>query len=114
MAVRAVLTRSFAALTVALVAAFFVHSAQAQMIACFQGDALEIFERKHNEKLLVMGVSENKMLVRFLGNKETGTWTIILTPPNGSKTYCIADSGKYLQVVEPPKSGDKILWGKKQ
>ena len=98
---------TLAALTVALVATFFVPRAQAQMV-CFDATGIINFHKQYGEEEVArgsIGSDGHKMLL--LANPETGTWTMILVRvPDG--LLCPIASGNDFKLKTLKSKGHKI------
>ena len=69
-------------------------------------DPTEHLLRKFNERIHAYGTSEaGQILIRIFANRETGTWTIVLSqaaPP----AHCLISAGEGFEIlpsVEKPK-----------
>ena len=58
--------------------------------------------QKHNEKPVSMGLASNGTVVEVL-NSPDGTWTIVMTAPNG--VTCLLVAGEYWRDVLEEKEG---------
>lgn len=47
--------------------------------------------QKYQEERVAVGINTNGNLVEFWGNEESGSWSVIITSPDG--VSCLADSG---------------------
>lgn len=63
----------------------------------------EMFIR-FGEERITLGLSEKGHIVEIWGNEETGSWTAIVTHPEGFS--CIVDQGG--QFVRSPKKGKTL------
>jgi len=106
MALRAVLTPALAALTVALVAAFFVPRAQAMV--CFDESGYERFKIQFQEREIANGSVGNgeELRMRLLSNKDTGTWTMVIVRKDG--LMCPFSSGNDFKLIKQLIKGQEI------
>lgn len=80
-----------AALAVALAVASSATGAQAQ--ACANRDLVVArLEERYGETLQSLGLNQNNSLVEVYASEETGTWTILLTRPDG--VACLIAAGQ--------------------
>lgn len=92
-------------LVAAMISAGFVFPASAQM-AC--GDREEIIERlsgKFSEAPVAMGLSNTGGVIEVLSSAEGGTWSIIVTDPNGLS--CLLAAGEYWEAAQELAVGQK-------
>ena len=86
-------------LTVILGAALFSASAAHATQQC--GDRTKVLDRlasKYGESRQSMGLAANNGVVEIFASDDTGTWTILVTQPNG-KT-CLVASGQAFENLE--------------
>ena len=110
MAFRAVITRTLAPLTVALVAAFFVPSAKAMV--CFDPiDGFAEFMRQFGESEVANGDlgSDKKNGMLLLANPKTGSWTMMIVRKVDG-FLCPMASGDNFKLKIPKVKGQKIKW----
>lgn len=84
-------------------------AAYAQQSQCgFRGDVVESLENKYGETRRSVGLARNNGVVEVYASDDTGTWTIVITMPNGMT--CLVAAGDAFEPVEggPVKSGQKI------
>jgi hypothetical protein len=107
MAVRAVIKSTLAALTAALVAAFFVPAAQAMI--CFEQGAVEAFEEKYGEKPVARGaLGTDGLEMIFLLNPKTKSWTMLIIRPD--KIVCPFATGENFELIKStPKVGGQAI-----
>ena len=72
--------------------------AQSQNCRTREAVTLMLIER-YGESARVMGVIGTAQIVEFFASDESGSWTIIVSRPNGMT--CIVASGEHFQMVEP-------------
>lgn len=83
-------------------------AAHAQQNHCgFRGDVVENLEQKYGETRRSVGLSRNNGVVEVYASENTGTWTIVITLPNGMT--CLVAAGEAFEPVTdgPIKSGKK-------
>lgn len=56
----------------------------------------QFLEDNYAEERIVSGLSSGGHVVEYWGNEQTGTWTILITPPQGFS--CIVDSGEGFHI----------------
>ena len=108
MALRALITPTFAALTVAFVAAFFVPSAKAMV--CFDPiDGFGEFMRQFGESEVAGGDlgSDKKNGMLLLSNPKTGTWTMMVVRKVDG-FLCPMASGENFKLKTLKIEGQKI------
>lgn len=87
-------------LTLAAAAAFFMPApAQAAPSCASHEEALALLAKKYQERRIAVGVTSAGGLVEVLASADGGTWTILVTAPNGQS--CIVSAGEGWQVVTP-------------
>ena len=90
---------------IAAAAVFLSTAALAQGICGSRKAALEYLERQYQERPRALGLAANNNVVELLVAK-TGSWTILVTRPNG--TSCVVASGEAWgdlpEVAEEPSS----------
>ena len=107
MALQAVIKSTLAALTVALMAAFFVPAAQAMI--CFEKGAVKAFEDKYGEKPVAKGaLGEDGFKMIFLLNPKTKSWTMLIVRPD--KIICPFATGENFKLIKSaPKVGGQPI-----
>lgn len=75
--------------------------AAAQMICGKRGDMVRQLDEKYGETRQSMGLSEGQGVVELYASEETGSWTILLTSPQG--TTCLMAAGEAYRA-EPVKA----------
>ncbi len=73
-------------------------AASAQSICGERGDFIKHLGKRHQEAPTSMGLASNGKMVEVL-TSETGTWTIIVTSPDG--TACVVAAGEAWQSMMP-------------
>ncbi len=106
MALRAVITRTLAPLTVALVAAFFASSAKAMV--CFDQDGYERFKEQFQEREIARGTlgKGDELRTLLLSNEKTGTWTMVIVRKDG--LMCPFSSGNEFELIRPRIEGKQV------
>ena len=90
--------RAIAAAAV-LWAVFLCPSANAQGMACAKKDPrAELFE-KHGEELVAQGITETKFFLQIFANENTGTFTVVLVPPD-ELLWCMGGQGQNFMIVK--------------
>ena len=75
-----------------------VTAAQAQQASCAKRDMIvERLASKYGESRQSAGLNQNNGMVEVFASDETGTWTILVTMPNGIS--CLMAAGKAWQGV---------------
>ncbi|MCU9848049.1 hypothetical protein OEZ60_08525 [Defluviimonas sp. WL0024] len=77
--------------------------AQSQLSCADRDEMTETLSRKYSESLTGAGLQSSKRLVELWSSAETGTFSIIITRPNGMS--CLVASGEYWQLT-PPSAAD--------
>ena len=88
---------------IAAIAASFIwasEAAQAQMPCGKRDGMVRLLSEKYGETRRSMGLAEGRGMVELYASEETGSWTILITSPQG--TTCMMAAGQAFQV-EPPK-----------
>lgn len=68
---------------------------------CAPRDAItKVLSEQHGESVQTRGLAENGAMVETWANAETGTWTAIVSLPNGMA--CLAAHGQAFSLVESP------------
>lgn len=80
--------------------------AQAQRVACGPGPGLVAhLEKEWGEEPAVVALDAAGRMVRILANPETGTWSILITGPDGP-TCLIQHGSAWEQIVRLVEPGD--------
>lgn len=99
----------------AVLAAFFLRPANAQILACATGDVPAAFEKKHGETPRVHGLTSSGHMLVILVNATTKTWTILMREPTPTESYCFLANGSGFRLVAPKlPNGEQIKWKPKQ
>ncbi|MCO4825955.1 MAG: hypothetical protein KC451_14000 [Amylibacter sp.] len=89
---------------------FALQAAQAQQQAnCGQrGQVIERLQTKYGESRRSVGLAANNGVVETYASTESGTWTIVITMPNGMT--CLVAAGEAFQPVDEAAvtRGDKV------
>ena len=94
---------------IAAIAAGFIwasEAAQAQMVCGKRADMVRHLSEQYGETRRSMGLAEGRGVVELYASEETGTWTILITSPQG--TACMMAAGRAFQV-EPPEPSNMGL-----
>ena len=59
----------------------------------------EALAESHGESVHVMGINNAGLLMELFGNLETGSWTALMTGPEGIS--CVATFGEGFEAVTP-------------
>lgn len=97
-----------AAFTVALIAGAAVAwpgGAGAQTMCGKRADVVHDLAQKYGETRRSVGMHQGRGVVEVWASDETGTWTIILTHPNGLS--CLIAAGEAFQAFEPGPAVDE-------
>jgi len=79
----------------------------AQNMRCAdRGEVIEKLQKKYGETRQSIGINRSSGVVETYASQETGTWTILLTLPNGQA--CMIAAGENYEVVAEtlPTSGE--------
>ena len=82
-------------------------AAYAQQASCAQRDMIvDRLATKYGESRQSAGLNQNNGMVEVFASEETGTWTILVTMPNGIS--CLMAAGKAWQgLAEAAPQSDK-------
>lgn len=81
--------------------------AMANSMACSEReDVLAQLGNKYKEAPVALGLANNGGLIEVLTSGDGGTWTIILSMPNGKS--CLLAAGESWQAVERVAEGPQI------
>lgn len=95
-----------AVLAAALLTGCMTGAAYGQNPACTaRKDVVEHLRQKYKEVPAVMGIANGGQLVEFLASPE-GSWTLIVTYPNG--TSCMVGAGKHYEILPVPVKGEAM------
>ena len=78
-----------------------VHPAVAQPQCGERSDVLEFLSKKYNEAPVAAGVTNTGGLVEVLTDSRSGTWTIIVTSPQGISCFVAAGEGWRDSIPKP-------------
>lgn len=106
--IAAVLPRTFGfiALASALLvgAAISAPAAEAASLCVPHEKLVAQLSKKHGEKPAAMGLASNGSLMQVFSNRDGGSWTMVLTKPNG--VSCVMAAGESWMDVPKPLAGD--------
>jgi hypothetical protein len=87
------------ALSLGLGGAFIaLDPAHAQQATCAdRGEVVERLQTKYGETRQSLGLGRNNGVVEVYASDETGTWTILLSRPDGMA--CLVAAGEYFETV---------------
>lgn len=54
-------------------------------------------QKEYGEDVVAIALNERDHMVRWLANRETGTWSQVVTMPNGAG--CLTASGKHFDII---------------
>ncbi|WP_108661055.1 hypothetical protein [Acuticoccus kandeliae] len=74
-----------------------------QVVCKDRNEIIEILARKFGETQRSFGLQNNKCILE-LYTSPSGTWTALVTLPNGRS--CVVGAGEALTVLPPPPVGD--------
>jgi hypothetical protein len=87
----------------AVAAAAFVFAAwpsHSQSMPCGSRDAIvERLGSKYGEQRVATGLSGSATMMEVFANEETGSWTILITHPDGQS--CLVSAGEHFSALEP-------------
>lgn len=86
-----------AGLVVGMIVALFTVAANAQAVCAARQDMVDNLKQTYGEQQSSVGISRNGAMVEVF-TSPTGTWTIIITRPNG--VSCLAATGQNWQQME--------------
>lgn len=92
-------------LALPLIAASAFPAAAQQMCGPHQEIVKEL-EEKHGESLAMLGLSVKGHIVNVYVNDKTGSFTVLLTRPDG--VSCFVDAGEAGQRVKPKATGPEL------
>ena len=75
--------------------------ARVQMVCGKRADMVRQLDEKYGETRRSMGLAEGRGVVELYASEETGSWTILITSPQG--TACMMAAGQAFQI-EPVKA----------
>ncbi len=75
--------------------------AAAQMVCGKRVDIIRQLGEKYGETRRAMGLADGRGVVELYASEETGSWTILITSPQG--TACLMAAGQAFQI-EPVKA----------
>ena len=78
-----------------------VQMARVQMVCGKRADMVRQLDEKYGETRRSMGLAEGRGVVELYASEETGSWTILITSPQG--TACMMAAGQAFQI-EPVKA----------
>ena len=85
------------ALSVAVAALFMTTSARAQTNCADRAMVVERLAAKYGESRRSVGMAANNSVVEVYANDGTGSWSIVVTTPNGQS--CLVASGMAYEPV---------------
>ena len=80
--------------------------AAAQMVCGKRADILRQLGEKYGETRRSLGLSQGRGVVELYASEETGSWTILMTNPQG--TSCLMAAGEAFQVEPAAVAGDPV------
>lgn len=90
--------RAIAAAAV-LWAVFLCPSADAQGLACAEKNPQSDLLEKHGEELTAQGITATGFLMQIFANQNTGTFTVVLVPPD-EPLWCMGGQGEGFTIVK--------------
>lgn len=84
----------------------FSSSAQAQTMCGERSTVVASLEKTYSETPVSMGLASNGAVIEILASAKTGTFTIILTRPNGLS--CVMAAGESWEDLPKRLAGAKI------
>ena len=94
--------RLLAALMIAAFCGFFSAQSSGQQLMCRGEDPAESLERDYGERLFAQSITSGGFLMSIFANEETGTYTIVLVPPD-QEVFCVGGDGRKFMLVERKK-----------
>ncbi len=85
-------------------AAILAPAAEARSLCVPHDKLVNQLSKRHGEKSVAMGLASNGSLMQVFSSKEGGTWTMVLTKPNGES--CIMAAGESWMDVPKQLAGD--------
>ena len=79
---------------------------QVQMVCGKRADMVRQLSEKYGETRRSMGLAEGRGVVELYASEETGSWTILITSPQG--TACMMAAGQAFQVEPVKAAGSPI------
>jgi len=86
-------------LMTALMAVFLCPSVNAQGMACAEKDPRSDLLKQHGEELTAQGITATGFLLQIFANQNTGTFTVVLVPPD-APLWCEGGQGKNFMIVK--------------
>ncbi len=93
--------------SVSLIAALwaaFSWPAAAQSVCAGRAQVLDYLTRHYSEQRIALGVAGAGGVIELLARPDGGTWTLIVSRPDGSA--CVLATGEDWQRVSPEKRGE--------
>jgi len=81
-------------------------SVQAQMLCIARADMVTRLQGKYAEAPVAIGLSNSGGVIEVLVSPDGGTWTIIVTDPQG--VSCLMAAGEYWESAKTALMGRKI------
>lgn len=78
----------------------------APMVCGKRTDLVQQLDEKYGETRRSLGVTAGRGLVELYASEETGSWTILVTTPQG--TACLMAAGQAFQIDPEKVAGDPI------
>ena len=78
--------------------------ATAQMVCGKRTDMVRQLDEKYGETRRSLGLAEGRGVVELFASEETGSWTILLTSPQG--TACMMAAGEAFQIEQVMAEGN--------
>ena len=83
-----------------------VQFTQVQMVCGKRADMVRQLSEKYGETRRSMGLAEGRGVVELYASEETGSWTILITSPQG--TACMMAAGQAFQVEPVKAAGNPV------
>ncbi|MCH8953352.1 MAG: hypothetical protein IID49_14705 [Proteobacteria bacterium] len=80
-----------------------VQMARVQMVCGKRADMVRQLDEKYGETRRSMGLAEGRGVVELYASEETGSWTILITSPQG--TACMMAAGQAFQIEPVQAAG---------
>lgn len=84
--------------TAALFSSHLTAVSQERQPCAPDGDAIIAYLQKDwGEEVVAIAMNSRDHMVRWLANKETGTWSMVVSMPSGAG--CLTSSGKHFDII---------------
>ncbi|GLQ34516.1 hypothetical protein GCM10007939_07990 [Amylibacter marinus] len=95
------MTHKFLALSLGFALCVMASNAKAQQVRCAErGEVIANLAKKYGETRQNIGLGRNNGIIETYASEETGTWTILITAPNGQS--CLIAAGDHYENLNEP------------